>query len=103
MEKELSTLRKKYLDQKDPVVQQLQLMVDSFAKSQQQILQANQELIQRTINQQMEAYHANVQVAEGDSFFALPLLAFISCLVSFVFRGDYASVRICPYVRQTVL
>ena len=62
MEKELNGLRKKYLDQKDPIVHQLQTMVDSFATSQQQILQANQELIQRTINQQMDHYHNIAQV-----------------------------------------
>ena len=65
MEKELSSLRKKYLEQKDPVVQQLQVLVDSFTKSQQQILQANQELIQRTVSQQMDAYQATVQVVWG--------------------------------------
>ena len=62
MEKELNGLRKKYLDQKDPVVEQLQAMVDAFANSQQQMLQANQDHIQRTINQQMEAYNASMQV-----------------------------------------
>merc|ERR1712142_265495 len=67
MEKELSCLRKKYLEQKDPVVQQLQIMVDSFANSQQQILQANQELIQRTINQQIDAYHTTIQASLRDS------------------------------------
>ena len=63
MERELNNLRKKYLDQKDPIVHQLQTMVDSFAASQQQILQANQELIQRTINQQMEHYNNAIQVS----------------------------------------
>jgi len=67
MEKELSSLRKKYLEQKDPVVQQLQVLVDSFSKSQQQILQANQELIQRTVSQQMDAYHATVQASLRES------------------------------------
>ena len=65
MEKELNGLRKKYLDQKDPVVEQLQAMVDAFANSQQQMLQANQDLIQRTVNQQMEAYNASMQVSTG--------------------------------------
>ena len=79
MERELNSLRKKYLDQRDPIVHQLQTMVDSFATSQQQILQANQELIQRTINLQMEQYHNAVQVT---LFMDFCCFRCIDCLIS---------------------
>jgi flagellar hook-associated protein FlgK len=62
MEKELTNIRKKHLEQRDPIVQQLQGLIENFNKSQAQLVQSNQDMIQRTINQQLEKLNLSVQV-----------------------------------------